>query len=366
MKHVCSRVASSYIFVFAGGLGACSSATDTPLGEIEGDPRGAVEAQLGHTAKSDSPLPPPDYTVKWSTCTHYVEGSATLPNNTRIVKLASDGTVPLHRVEPVGDPETDIRRMTSEDLPNGLVGGEGLLRSKTVNSVGRSAAVVFGPGAAIEKVIETEQRVSFLQLGQVVTTEEAGGNVVQWLISSENLGEPIEKRDGTLEFQDTCFRNPNVVGRDTAGWVSPGTELAVSCVVEDSSSEYNAYSVYGWTPIVNYTTRQVPTANSPDKRPHPDGANYEGMMGSTHVYSGYGAALNDISGTERDPVTNYIPGEQYCHMIVNGGYEVPGAKRPATKSLPAPGIVNGATLIAWRPVNPNVIIANDQEPGAQR
>lgn len=361
MKHICNRAASPFVFVLAGAaLGACSSAAETALGEPEGEPRGAAEAQLDQTPKSALPLPPPDYTLKWSTCTHYVEGSATLPNNTRVVALASDGTVPLHRVEPLGDPDTDIRRMAIEDLPKDLVGGEGRLRSKTVYRGERPAAVAFGPGAAIETVIETEQRVSFLQLGQVVTTEEAGGNVVQWLISSENLGEPIENRDGTLAFQDTCFRNPNVVGRDTAGWVSPGTELAIACVVEDGNSEYNAYSVYGWKPIVNYTTRQVPTANSPDKRPHPDGAHYEGMTGSTHIYSGYGAALNDINGTERDPVANYIPGEEYCHMIVNGGYEVPGAKRPATKSLPAPGVVNGTTLIAWRPVNPNVMIANDQ------
>jgi hypothetical protein len=89
---------------------------------------------------------------------------------------------------------------------------------------------------------------------------------------------------------------------------------------------------------------------------------YAGNEQGAFWYTGNGAALNDINGAERDWTTSYFGGETYCHMIVSGGLEVPGAKRPATKSLPTPGIVNGNTYIEWRPVNPNLNIANDQAP----
>mgnify|MGYP000160612106 CR=1 FL=1 len=73
-----------------------------------------------------------------------------------------------------------------------------------------------------------------------------------------------------------------------------------------------------------------------------------------------GAALNDLNGAERDSITLYFGGERYCHFIVSGGLEVPGAKRPATRTLPLPGSVNVSTTILWRPVNPNVTIANGE------
>jgi len=98
-----------------------------------------------------------------------------------------------------------------------------------------------------------------------------------------------------------------------------------------------------------YATREVCTSN------HPPVVRTEGNV---FCYRGDGAGLNDINGTERDNTGHYIPGEQYCHDIVSDGYVVPAAKRPATKTLPAPGVVNTKTHIAWRPVAPDVDIAN--------
>jgi hypothetical protein len=362
MKPIDSRVGSLIVFVLAGAtLGACASATDTPWAELEkeGDPE---EAQLGETLQSAPLLPPPDYTVKWSTCTHYVEGSAPLPNNTRVVTQASDGTLPLLRVEPLGDPETDVRRIAATELPSGLIGGEGVLRQRTVVGGEVHAAVAAQSGAPIDEELHVaDVKVSFLQLGQVVTTEEADGTV-QWNISSEDLGEPVQNPNGKLEYQDTCFRNPNSVGRDTLGYIAPSTELAISCLVESLGHGYNSYSAYGYLPLMNFATTIVPSANDPARRPLPEiYATYLGFDGVSHNYTGLGAALNDINGAERDSVGEYYGFDIYCHMIVSGGLEVPGAKRPATKSLPAPGVVSPNTLIVWRPVNASVTVANDYE-----
>ncbi len=154
-------------------------------------------------------------------------------------------------------------------------------------------------------------------------------------------------------------------GMDTAGRVSPGVELANICVIEDVLQQWNAMSIYGSGTLVNVATMEVCSLNNPATRPHPDGAelvrSYSsngGDVDDIFCYTGWGAGLNDINGTERDETTNYLTGERYCHWIVSSGFEVPGAKRPATKSLPAPGIVNVKSLVVWRPVNPNVNIAN--------
>lgn len=154
---------------------------------------------------------------------------------------------------------------------------------------------------------------------------------------------------------------------DTQGRIASGTELPGSCVVEDVLMEYNAYSVYGFPQLVNYADGEVCSANDPAGRRHPDDAFFvrtvTGSDGNVaYCYSGYGAALNDVNGMERDETTTYLTGEAYCHLIVSGGYEVPGAKRPATRSLPAPGSVVTNSFIVWRPVNPNVNIANFLPP----
>lgn len=154
-------------------------------------------------------------------------------------------------------------------------------------------------------------------------------------------------------------RKPAVSSADTLGWVPEGTDLATACVVEEMGTEWNALSVYGWYPIANVATREVCSSNDPNRNPHPDGAQLvRSPAPGVFCYTGYGAALNDINGMERGEDNNYLAGDGHCHYIVNGGYEVPAAKRPATKSLPAPGIVNTKTPITWKPVNPNIAISN--------
>jgi hypothetical protein len=162
--------------------------------------------------------------------------------------------------------------------------------------------------------------------------------------------------------------------RDTAGWVAPGTELGMTCTLQEALTGLNAlvdvsyergYFDFALYSLVNNTTREVCSSNNPEVNPHPDGASFVrttiGRDGKTaYCYTGPGAALNDINGTERDATGSYLNGEQYCHWIVSSGYVAPGSKRPATKSLPAPGIVNTSSPILWRPVNPNINIANDE------
>ena len=75
-------------------------------------------------------------------------------------------------------------------------------------------------------------------------------------------------------------------------------------------------------------------------------------------YTGRGAALNDLNGHERDENAQYYNDTTHCHLLQSSGYEVPGAKRPATRSLPAPGSVNVRSPIQWRPVSSNFNIAN--------
>ncbi len=191
---------------------------------------------------------------------------------------------------------------------------------------------------------------NFAKTGQAISLAGApGGDYVVAARVSDTAGAP-------------CIEP---TGMDTAGWVAEGNDLIGSCVVEELSMEWNAMSSYGYFPLVNYADGEVCSANDPAVHPHPDGARFvRTVRGSdgrdAFCYTGGGAALNDINGMERDETTNYRSGDGYCHLIVSSGYEVPGAKRPATRSLPAPGQVNTNSFIVWRPVNPNVNIANFQ------
>lgn len=151
---------------------------------------------------------------------------------------------------------------------------------------------------------------------------------------------------------------------DTVGRIEDGVALAESCVVEDIGAQYNALSaVHGWTPLLNWADREVCTANRPGT--HPDFAYMSRSYSSsgsgpddTFCYEGPGAALNDLNGRERDGAGNYWDGDEFCHFIQVSGYEVPGAKRPATFSYPAPGGINTRSIVLWRPVSPNFDIAN--------
>ena len=269
--------------------------------------------------------------------------------------MASDGTIPLQRVEPVSDPRDNVRRVIASRVPNKLIGGQGVLREGTpCGGLGQVRSLRAGAPRAPEKV-------AFVKLGQTVATREADDSIVLWAVSSEPLGEPVKTDDGKLAYQDTCFRNPNLAGKDTAGYAAVSEILGATCVVEDMNQEYNALSVGGFAPLSNYANMAVPTANEPGTRhAHPDGAHYLGFDGTSYNYTGTGAALNDINGAERDSTTNYMGGEHFCHMIVGKDrLQVPGAKRPATRSLPVPGSINSTSFIVWRPVNPNINIAND-------
>jgi hypothetical protein len=155
---------------------------------------------------------------------------------------------------------------------------------------------------------------------------------------------------------------------DTLGAVMEGYELARDCIVEEPLAQHNALTtVYPfWSPIYNYADREVCSANDPASTVfrHPDEAVLTRSYSSTgsgtddtFCYTGFSAALNDLNGTERDQYGNYFIGAPHCHVMNNGGFEVPAAKRPATFSFPVPGI-NARSLIAWRPVNPHVVIAN--------
>jgi hypothetical protein len=156
------------------------------------------------------------------------------------------------------------------------------------------------------------------------------------------------------------------VGLDTMGWTPDGSELAPnSCVVEEMGQPWNTVSRVGFSTLVNFADLEVCTST----QVHPDGAvlvrSYP-QSGSgpddTFCYTGRGAALNDVNGIERDENGQYYSGEQYCHYLQNAGYEAPAAKRPATRSLPAPGSINTRSPIAWRPVNPNFSLANGVLP----
>ncbi len=336
----------------AGALALMQACAPTSAEDVNVDVRGgaigvacgrvgevACTTAVGAKAPPASyPRPPQGYQVKWSTCAYWVEGEAAVRNNSRVVNIAADGTVPMQRAEPVTGGMDNFRRVKVAKIPQALIRGKGFDKRA---------------GGMVE----------FVKIGQVVTTKEQSGAIVQWVVGSDFLGAAVYNRlQARYEYRDHCFRNPAAAtGKDTAGWVSAGHDLALSCVVEEMNQEWNALSAYGWYPIVNHADNEVPTANNPATRPHPDDAFYAGYKVPSHLYTKSGAALNDLNGTERDELTNYMVGEGYCHMIVNAGYEVPGAKRPATRSLPAPGVVNGGTMVTWRPVNGNVLIANAGE-----
>ena len=118
-------------------------------------------------------------------------------------------------------------------------------------------------------------------------------------------------------------------------------------------------------PLWNFSDREICSSD----QIHPDNPVFVRSFSSTGIgpddtfcYTGAGAALNDINGTERDPVGIYYDDGRACHAIVTAGYEVPGAKRPATRSFPAPGSIMTNTAIVWRPVSPTFTIANGAPP----
>jgi hypothetical protein len=182
-----------------------------------------------------------------------------------------------------------------------------------------------------------------------------------WIVAAQRGG--AGRGATTVE----CAKPPAVTARtsDTAGRVAPGQELSRTCLVEDNLAAYNAIGPNGWKPLYNWTDGEVCMRNHPDTRPHPDFPELTRLLPDGGAcYTGLGAALNDPNGTERDASGGYYAGEEYCHMVVSGGYEVPAAKRPGTRSHPYPGSIQTGTYLVWRTVNYSLDIANTKPPSA--
>lgn len=156
---------------------------------------------------------------------------------------------------------------------------------------------------------------------------------------------------------------PRAGASDTSGRVASGSELSMTCVVEDNLAAYNNIGPNGWKPLYNWADGEVCMRNHPDAQPHPDFPTLTRFLANGGAcYTGLGAALNDPNGTERDSSGGYYQGTEYCHMVVSGGYEVPAAKRPATRSTPYPGSVQTSSYLLWRTVNYSLDIANSKPP----
>ena len=155
-------------------------------------------------------------------------------------------------------------------------------------------------------------------------------------------------------------------GLDTAGRIESGVELVLTCQVEELLQPWNTLAVYEAGYLSNFANLEVCSADSNRLPDIPTFVRSYPRSGTgpddTFCYTGYGAALNDLNGTERDESASYLVGERFCHYVQTAGYEVPGAKRPATRTLPAPGSVNTQSHVVWRPVSPVFTIANGNPP----
>lgn len=316
--------------------------------------------------QTTGPTPPAGYTVRWSLCKYFHTNETNdLRNNSRIVQIdeTNDGKQyplsPNYMKVPLIDPDDDRATVVwgnVDDVINETVQFKGKpLVTKTVYP-GMKGADPY----TLNRIGKVERA---LKIGQAVLWK---GRI--WTVTSANLGQAVAfnhpKYGPGLAYEDHCYRSAKAQGADTAGRVASGTELSALCVVEDNLAEYNAISYYGWKQIYNWATAKVPMANNPEGHYHPDFcANVEKDASSSGVfwYTQFSAAMNDMNGTERDDTGIYFAGEDFCHMMVSGGYEVPAAKRPATRSTPYPGSITKSSYLLWRPVNMSLTIANDTE-----
>lgn len=269
---------------------------------------------LAGIVRADGPATGPRYSKCAPVEIRAVHGGEVLPN-ARLQRI-ENGTVPCLHVE----------EMTVEVC---------LFSTTTVSASGRW---VEGPGG------------DYALVGQALALDGRPGG--EWIVAAR-VGEA--DRVACVE----------PIGQDTMGRVAEGTELASTCVVETVLAPYNTLSANGFAPIWNFAALEVCANNNPGVNPHPDYADLVRSYASpgsevddVFCYTGFAAALNDINGAERDWLGEYRVGEANCHYLLVSGVEVPAAKRPATRSLPAPGLVIDTTPIVWRPVNPNIPIAN--------
>lgn len=264
-------------------------------------PCGAARAHLRRhrddTAGECPPPPPPPPEVAYSTCAPVTVATFhgdVFHGNSRLARI-EEGHVPCRHVE------------TAE-----------------------AAMCVFTTGSSGDWVEAADGAYAKTGLA-IAPTGEPGG---EWVVAAR------VNADGTVP----CVAS---VGQDTYGHVTPGEELAATCVLESMLQDFNTLS-----PLINFGQVSVCTSSNP----HPDGAAL--VEGTTWCYEGPGTALNDINGTERDELETYYLDTERCHYARSGGFEVPAAKRPATRSLPAPGQVIPTSPLVWRPVNNNLHIFN--------
>lgn len=320
--------------------------------------------------QTTGPRPPAGYTVRWSLCKYFHTNDANdLRNNSRVVQIdeTNDGKQyplsPNYMKVPLIDPDDDRATVVWANVD--------VVINETIQSKGKplvTKTVFPGMKAADTYTINRIGKVErALKIGQSVIWK---GRV--WTVTSANLGQAVAinhpKYGPGLAYEDHCYRSAKAQGADTAGRVASGAELSALCIVEDNLAEYNAISYYGWRQIYNWATSKVPMANDPSGHAHPDlcsSVAKDASSASVFWYTEFSAAMNDMNGTERDSSGGYYSGEEYCHMLVSGGYEVPGAKRPATKSSPYPGTIQKSSYVLWRPVNTSLTIANDVTPPAE-
>ena len=151
---------------------------------------------------------------------------------------------------------------------------------------------------------------------------------------------PVKDKRGNVVALNVPCVDPG--GADVSGTLVD-TALAGACRLEVLLSADNASGMKN----ENYATLDVCNATT-----NPDGASPSPSNPSCLI--GWGAALNDVYGTERDDRGNYRADADHCHVALVAGYEAPAAKRPNT----AFGKTTKSAIV-WRPVAAGVPIANE-------
>lgn len=291
----------------------------------------------------------------------------------RLARLNADGAVESAFVPGLSGPE--IRSLVLQPDGKILIGGVlnsvgGVPRRNIARLTADASLDSFYPAGTPGGANIAVRAISLQSDGKVLIGGDftsvgvvARSYVARLLDSSPPPNSPPDAVDDVVATDEDTAVTFNVLANDTD---VDGDPLSVSGFTQPINM---ASALFGWTPLFNYAWFEVCTSSNP----HPDSIPtltriINSCRGTVYCYKETGAALNDLNGTERDAVGNYLtelnqaPDDptpfHFCHVLQNGGYEVPAAKRPATRSLPAPGSVNVNTPIVWRPVNPNVRIAN--------
>ena len=173
---------------------------------------------------------------------------------------------------------------------------------------------------------------TYAVIGQAVPLHAAPGGARDYIVAAQmNAAGDVACTETTLA--------------DTAGGYSTATvEHSAYCVNETAFSSQNATG----RPLVNHANQTIQTSSDPHPDAHGGGPTALGCTNGICSYTGEGAALNDIFGTERDANGVYYSSTERCHMIVHEGVVVPGAKR---------AIAPDAAL-QWVPVDPTLFYAN--------